>query len=288
MTSRVIHLASQAAVFSLCFAAASIAAQADAFATQTAASSANATTGMGTPEELQQANDIQIAITLGEKSFKEGKIDQAIQILQELVDQKRIASRNDIKLILAEAYAKKGDKEKAATLYREVMYDPKTGKMDGGHYPRQYMRFSILLCHLKEYDEAMLAYNTGMPFLEARSDSDTVWQLLDPSFDRASFSPVRLEAAAWAAMAVDIVNIEDTTEGLRKAIELRPNFAAAHLFYGKWLLGMRHVAKYQKEPERAEIIAAGKAALRRAMELGDSRIREMADERLKSAERDRL
>jgi hypothetical protein len=145
------------------------------------------------------------------------------------------------------------------------------------------MRFAILLCRTKQYSEAVAAYNTGFPRFQETVTTSEHWRLLEPSFDSSILNPVRLEASALVGTSIDLArfNLDNTLENLHKAIELRPNFATAHLFLSQFLVLDSHRDKFKKNlPEAARKEAEAKLEYQRAVSLGDNHIRAWAEEHL--------
>lgn len=204
-------------------------------------------------EQKERMKEEYAVIMRGDEALKAGDTDGAIAAYLEARESQ---TQSGMALIrLAEAYTVAGRTEEAITAYRQLIYPPPG--QDWSHAnqlsPTMQMNFALLLIQTGQQQEALAAYRRALTTLNYDEGKPKLEVLLpDIGPGGLAYSPRLLRAMVCLGIGVDASD----EARLKEAVKLAPDSAAANFYLGKSLCG-------SGKP-------GAKAALERAMALGDA------------------
>ncbi len=203
---------------------------------------------------------------LGEEALSLGQNEKAIKAFQEAIQIEPFGGFASQRL--AEAYQANHQPEQAIAAYRALIY-PKPGQdwtTSNRVSATVLMKYCLVLLQMGQEQEALAMYNRGLPLLNYDNGKPKLKVLL-PAIgpDGSPYTPQFLQAMACLGIGIDTSGFDEAR--LREAVELAPDSVAANFYLGKYLYASNKVG--------------AKAALEKAIQLGDSTTAEEADKYLK-------
>lgn len=208
--------------------------------------------------QLEQQRQDYAIILRGDEAMKAGDTEGAIAAFLEAKETQTQAPIAEVKL--AEAYTAAGRTEEAIDAYRKLLY-PAPGQ-DWSHTnqlsPTMQMSFSLLLLQTGQEAEALAAYRRALPNLnydaEGRQTIPVQLPVIGPG--GLPYSPQILQAMDCVGVGIDSPAGFDVPK-LKEAVRLAPDSPVANFYLGRYLYSQQQVG--------------AKAALERAIQLGDAR-----------------
>ena len=228
-----------------------------------------------TPEEtatIQHSDDLVAAgdaacragdYAEGEKDYKDAKVVQ---------DWNVYADRG-----LAEALVGEGRYSEAVEIYRTLLA-PNPHVVSGAiQETRTQMGFAIALSHVGEWEEAISIYEHELPNTIYFGDAPQIDVHFNPQVPR----PAQLQALAHVAIGAEYLGhsaAEEAFSEFAKAMQSDPNSAYSNYYYG-------YTWQRLSPAERMKFGTAqqAKAALQKAVKIGDANVKAAAAKALKNA-----
>jgi tetratricopeptide (TPR) repeat protein len=197
---------------------------------------------------------------------------------------------------LAQVFTAQGQTAKAIEAYRYVFYDLSLRGFDGPEkeeyrqkiyqnpvgatqYVSDGLRYALLLNQTGQWSEAVIVYNSALQGVPGGA-----LPKLDLPFDASSPQPVAFEAMTRMALGL-VLNFgvrddknQDAMKQYAIALQLEPSWALTNYYYGYgWqLLSPAERAKFGMAQQ-------AKAALQKAVKVGDAEVKKAAEKALKDA-----
>lgn len=177
---------------------------------------------------------------------------------------------------LAEALASQGRTQEALQVYRSLVYQYPANLSSDAQSARTLMRFASLLSQTGQWSEAVPLYNYAL----ARADFGDAPKL-DAHFDPQTPMPLELQALSHIAVGMEYGGHADNKKSFAEftqALQLAPDMGLTNYYYG---VGWQKLSP----TERVKFGTAqqAKAALQKAVKIGNAEVKAAAAKALKNA-----
>ena len=236
--------------------------------------------GEVSPELVAVLAHSELLVSQGEEFLKQGNYQAAEKSYREALTVARSSATGidpSANRGLAEALAAQGKTMQADQVYRDLIYQEPLKWSSVAQENRTTMSFAIFLSKIGQWPEAVAVYEKALPDTTHWGDAPKIDVHFDPQFPM----PAQLQALAHVAIGAEYFghgNNKSAFSEYEKAVRSDPNSGFANYYYG---YGWSHLDP--KDKLRVLNTQQAKAALQKAVKIGNADIKKAATKALKDA-----